>query len=105
MYLFAAPSDYIYGDDPVKKGPVPLSGGDRRRWTHEVRIKRDISIEKYLEAVFVARNRVILNHCEEFLTECREKGIPVQKFDAPANGAFEALKMECIDYLEDILNI
>ena len=106
VYLFATPSDYIYGDDPVKKGPVPLSGGDRRRWTHEVRIEKDISIAKYLEAVFVPINRTIEKNLEDFLTECKyNKKIPVKKFVAPTHGKFEALKMECIDYLEDMLNI
>ena len=105
MYLFAAPLDYIYGDDPIRNGPIPLSGGDRRRWTHEVRIEKDISIEKHLEAVFVPINRTIEKNLEIFLTKCKYEKIPVKKFVAPTHGKFEALKMECIDYLEDILNI
>jgi len=37
--LFADPWDYVRGRDPDHRGPVPLTGGDARRHTWEVRFQ------------------------------------------------------------------
>ena len=42
--LFEKPSDYVSGQDPRQPSPLGFTGGDERRWTHEVRIPRLVHV-------------------------------------------------------------
>ena len=54
--LFNQPSDYVDGTAPFHSSPVGLTGGDQRRWTHEVRIPGSVQVlgSPHLQAVFAA---------------------------------------------------
>src|ERR1035437_560328 len=57
--LFDKPGDYFEGTDPLWPGPIGLTGGDHRRWTHEVRIPDRVFVRgSHLQAVFSPRARV-----------------------------------------------
>ena len=103
VYLFKDPKDYIFGKDPLHSGPVVLSGGDRRRWTHEVRIASPIPVYDALqvEAVFLMKDRLTVPEIENFLTYCKTHGILRIRFDAPFDQAFDKMKQLCINYIED----
>ena len=54
--LFSHPRDYVEGTEPCRPGPIGLSGGDCRRWTHEVRIPDRIFFRGgHLQAAFAPR--------------------------------------------------
>ncbi len=103
VYLFKDPKDYIFGEDPLHSGPVTLTGGDRRRWTHEVRIASPIPVYEPtgIEAVFLMKDRLTDPEIENFLTYCKTHGILRIRFDAPFDQAFDTMKKLCISYIED----
>ena len=51
--LFDQPHDYVEGREPKRPHPMGITGGDQRRWTHEVRIPDRVGVRgSHLEAVF-----------------------------------------------------
>ncbi len=82
--------------DPV----TGLRGGDPRRWTHEVRLKDELDIRSHLEAVFHRKSRGGLTDVEDFLVECRNRGVYTEGFEAPRNQAFNAMLNCCCDYIK-----
>ena len=98
-WLFADPWDYVCGVDPRHPGPMGLEGGDRRRWTHEVRIHGRVEIGWYLEAVFVAASRANDGRVQDFLEHCDNLGVYWEKFDTPHGNEFTILKKRSIEYL------
>jgi len=104
VFLFSEPDDYLAGNDPAKEGPVRITGGDSRRWTHEVRIGNDVSMnDGHLEAVFIVRDRAADQHIEDFLTWARKSKVPIIAFNAPRSGVFDEMKQQCINYIEDLI--
>jgi hypothetical protein len=98
--LFSTPLDYLHGNDPVWPGPIGLTGGDRRRWTHEVRLPDQIYLRTgYLQAVFVPISRVADPSIYGMLRWCEHSGVDYVPFNAPRGDDFEALKRECVDYI------
>ena len=99
--LFGDPADYVNGIHPQFPGPIGLTGGDHRRWTHEVRIKGQVSLKDgHLQAVFASRARAasdpnIRSVFEWYLTA----GVDRILFDNPGEEDFEALKRECLEYI------
>ncbi|MCK5798429.1 MAG: hypothetical protein KAI47_14660 [Deltaproteobacteria bacterium] len=72
---------------------VGLTDGDRRRWTHEVRIQDRLSIlgsEHHIEAVFVVRSRGYDPEIERYLTWCEETGVSYRVVDEPGGDRHEA---------------
>lgn len=99
--LFRVPDDYLAGQDPQLLGPIGLSGGDRRRWTHEVRLPSQVFLHnRHLKAVFVPTARVADPEIDDLLQWCiREGGVDLVFFDLPRGDAFDALQRESLDYI------
>jgi hypothetical protein len=98
--LFSTPLDYLHGNDPAWPGPIGLAGGDRRRWTHEVRLPDQTFLRTgYLQAVFVPISRVADPHIEGMLRWCEHSGVDYVSFNASRENDFETLKRECVDYI------
>jgi hypothetical protein len=99
--LFDKPEDYIEGSGPRLPGPVGLSGGDHRRWTHEVRIPDRVFVRSgHLRAVFAPRARVAADAEMEALFQwCAAESVDHIAFDAPRENDFEALRQACLDYI------
>jgi hypothetical protein len=103
--LFDKPEDYIEGPDPPWQGPIGLTGGDQRRWTHEVRIPDRVPVRgSHLQAVFAPRMRVAADPEIESLFEwCSREGVDGISFDtphdAPHEDEFKALQRTCLDYI------
>jgi hypothetical protein len=99
--LFAEPWHYIDGTDPKWTGPIGLSGGDARRWTHEVRIPREVRLDDgHLQALFVSVGSVEGDREIGLLDEwCRGQSIDTVYFDTPGGGAFDAMRRSSIEYL------
>jgi hypothetical protein len=99
--LFAQPWDYIDGIDPQMPGPIGLTGGDARRWTHEVRIPVSVPVDqRHLQALFVPKGIVNRDPEIERLDEwCREQSIDTVYFNSPGLGEFDAMRNLSIEYL------
>jgi hypothetical protein len=98
--LFTTPLDYLHGNDPVWPGPIGLTGGDRRRWTHEVRLPDQIYLRTgYLQAVFAPVSRVADPRIYGMLRWCEHSGVDYVPFNASRGDDFETLKRECVDYI------
>ncbi len=99
-YLFAAPDDYVRSINPAWPGPIGLSGGDRRRWTHEVRFPNRISLRNHLRAVFLPISRIADEPIAELLTWCEATDVDYIPFNACRDDDFEKLLGACVDYIE-----
>jgi hypothetical protein len=98
--LFSTPMDYVDGSDPRSPDPIGLTGGDQRRWTHEVRIPDLVWLRSgHLQAVFVAASRDADSEIDQFLEWCLTEDVDLITFDTPRGDEFEALRGECIEYL------
>ncbi len=99
--LFGDPADYVDGNHPRFPGPIGLQGGDERRWTHEVRIKGQVSLhDGHLQAVFAPRDRAESDpNIRSVFEWCLTAGVDRVLFDTPGEGDFEALKRECLEYI------
>lgn len=99
--LFAAPHDYLEGRDPHSPGPIGLKGGDRRRWTHEVRLPDQVPIRSpFLQAVFIPRSRALPDeHTLRFLMWCESERVDQITYPAARQPDFAALQSACIRYL------
>jgi hypothetical protein len=102
--LFAKPIDYLEGEEPRWPGPIGLAGGDRRRWTHEVRIPDGVGLQDgHLQAVFVAASRDADPEVDRFLEWCMAEGVDWFPFDALRGDDFEVLTATCVEYLREKL--
>jgi hypothetical protein len=100
--LFQRPEDYADGSGPRLQGPIGLSGGDQRCWTHEVRIPDRVFLHSgHLQAVFAPRARVAADRQIEGLFQwCATEGVDRIPFDIPSSrNGFEALQNECLAYI------
>jgi hypothetical protein len=99
--LFDKPEDYIEGLEPRLPGPIGLTGGDHRRWTHEVRIPARVPVrDSHLQAVFAPRSRVAADReVEDLFQWCVGNGTDRVLFDTPHENDFEALRQECLEYI------
>jgi hypothetical protein len=103
--LFAKPGDYCEGTDPRWPGPIGLSGGDHRRWTHEVRTPSGVFVRNgHLQAVFATTALVAQSLSVRRLFQwCDSEGVDSIAFAAPRRNAFEALRRECLGYIRQRL--
>ena len=100
--LFSRPEDYVDGVEQCRPGPLGLTGGDCRRWTHEVRIPGRVPVRgsQHLQAIFASRARVGDDPDIEALFQwCKEAGIDRVAFDTPGGDDFAALRQSCLDYI------
>jgi len=98
---FGDPWHYIDGKDPVKE-PIGITGGDRRRWTAEVRFSREIRLEIPFEAVFVTRDAINHPSVEALITRCHDTGIHVHLMDTQKTGEFKRLQDRCKHHFERV---
>jgi hypothetical protein len=99
--LFHEPKDYIDGVEPRWPGPIGLTGGDHRRWTHEVRIRDQVFVRgSHLQAVFATRARVAADpEIEGLFQWCAGESVDRIFLDTPGGTDFEALRRSCLDYI------
>lgn len=98
--LFGDPGDYLASQETRLPGPIGLSGGDRRRWTHEVRLPKQVCLRSgHLQAVFVPRARVADPGIEGLLEWCVREEVDLVSFDLPRGDAFDALQRESLAYI------
>ena len=101
--LFKTPEGYVEGDDLDRACCIGLTGGDIRRWTHEVRIPDRVELRnRHLAAVFVsslARSTGV----ETFLKWCLSNNIDVISLPASRARGFEKLKQASILYIQRTL--
>jgi len=102
--LFASPGDYLTGD-PSLPGPIGLSGGDRRRWTHEVRIPDRVELRGgHLEAVFARRTLVIRERSvRELFQWCSSTNVSTVPLESSRADDYNALQTACIEYIREKL--
>ena len=100
--LFRQPGDYVEGADPHLPGPVGLTGGDQRRWTHEVRIPDEVALRsEHLQAVFVPKSALENDaRVRAFLHWCATQGVDRITFNAPRGEGFASLQQSCMDYIQ-----
>ena len=101
ILLFGHPLDYLEGRDPHWPGPIGLTNGDRRRWTHEVRIPDKVFVRTaHLQAAF-ARTALVSTQpeVEKLFRWCELHGMDIVNFDTPRGDDFETLQRECVDYI------
>jgi hypothetical protein len=103
--LFDKPGDYFEGTDPLWPGPIGLTGGDHRRWTHEVRIPDRVFVRgSHLQAVFATTAQVARDPAVRSLFQwCEGEGVDRVAFATPRGNDFEALRRECLDYIRQRL--
>jgi hypothetical protein len=85
ILLFGHPLDYLEGRDPHWPGPIGLTDGDRRRWTHEVRIPDKVFVKSaHLQAAF-ARTALVSSQqeVENLFRWCELHGMDFVSFDTP----------------------
>jgi hypothetical protein len=99
--LFNKPEDYVEGLDPRWPGPIGLTPGDHRRFTHEVRIPDRVLIRgSHLQAVFAPRARVTSDpEIESLFQWCDGEGVDNFFFDTPRRNDFEELRRICLAYI------
>lgn len=99
--LFGKPEDYVEGVNPHHPGPLGLTNGDQRQWTHEVRIRERVFIRgSHLQAVFATRARVVADpEIESLFQWCARERVDFIAFDTPRGNDFEALRRECLAYI------
>jgi hypothetical protein len=103
--LFDKSEDYFEGTDPLRPGPIGLTGGDHRRWTHEVRIPDRVFVRgSHLQAVFATTAQVARDSAVRSLFQwCEGEGVDSIAFAAPRRNVFEALRRECLGYVRQRL--
>jgi hypothetical protein len=99
--LFGKPADYVDGVEPRWPGPIGLTGGDRRRWTHEVRIPEQVWIRTgHLQAVFAPTSRIAADPEIGRLFEwCGREGVDRVSFPISRADDFEALQRVYLEYI------
>ena len=88
---FASPWDYVDGTDPVQ-WPVPVTGGDWRRWTFEVRFRDQVRLAGSLLAVFLPRSCASEFHVLQRIARWRRAGIAIEIFETPKDEEWQALQ-------------
>lgn len=98
--LFKEPADYLDRVPPCHGGPIGLTGGDCRRWTHEVRIPDEVLIKTgSLQAVFVPERAALIPKFEPLLNWCESEGFDVEIYESDGSNVFDNLQRLCIDYV------
>ena len=100
--LFNQPLEYVNGTSPCHPNPVGLTGGDQRRWTHEVRIPRSGRVQgsPHLQAVFAPWRVVSDPQVEALPSWCERESVDRILFDTPKRDDFKGLQRECLNYIE-----
>ncbi|MGI8991162.1 MAG: hypothetical protein ACR2I2_16485 [Bryobacteraceae bacterium] len=104
--LFHEPRNYVDGSDPRRPGPIGLTGGDQRRWTHEVRIPDRVFLRgSHLQAAFAPKARIAADPDIESLFQwCATESVDNISFDSPRGNDFGALRRECLAYFRRKVN-
>jgi hypothetical protein len=104
-FLFHTPEDYVEEVQPFNPGPLGISCGDSRRWTHEVRIPGRVFVRTgHLQAVFASRSLVATSRPVENLFKwCSTEGVDNIAFDHPSGDDFEELRRQSLEYVRSRL--
>jgi hypothetical protein len=98
--LFGSARHYLHGLEPHWPGPIGLSGGDRRRWTHEVRVPDQLAVRTgHLQAVFLPRSHTADPPIARLIRWCELEGLDYEDFDTCREDEFETLCRRCVDYI------
>lgn len=102
-HFFLSPWDYIEGSDPIPAWPIPVEGGDWRRWTFEIRFKDEVRLTGVLLAVFlpvaVASERQVVRQ----VVRWRREGVAVRLFRTPNTDDWQILRNLSVEYLKEYL--
>jgi len=102
--LFSSPWDYIEGNGPDVVGPIPLDGGDSRRWTFEVRFKKEVPLAGVLMAVILPV--VLAATMTREIAIWKRSGVHVRYYMAPdpaIASEWRSLHEASISYLKEWL--
>jgi hypothetical protein len=105
--LFESPMDYVDGIEPKLAGPIGLTRGDQRRWTHEVRVPDAVDLRGgHLQAVFAPKSRVKSDRrIRQFFEWCLIQNVDRIEFETARGDDFEMLRKECIRYVQQKLSL
>ena len=98
--LFDQPTDYVEGQAPQWPGPIGLTGGDSRMWTHEVRFARQVHLRgAALRAVFAPGSRTVSDDAvEQFKVWCRSQEVDWIDIQTPRQREPDPLLKACLEY-------
>lgn len=103
--LFSSPWDYVDGKGPDVAGPIPVDGGDARRWTFEVRFTREIRIAGVLMAAILPV--ALAATMTEEISVWQRAGVHVRYYVAPdpaLTAEWQSLCEASISYLKEWLH-
>lgn len=98
---FTSPWDYLESRDPAT-WPIPVVGGDWRRWTFEVRFQDQIRLTGVLLAVFVPRSVASEFRVLRRISAWRRAGVEIKLYD-PKDTQWQTLHELSIDHLKGSL--
>ena len=99
--LFERPEDYVEGVDPTRPCCIGLTGGDQRRWTHEVRIPGQVELMGgHLEAVFISDAVAKQSTIKSFLEKCEVERVHYFTFPSAGRDEYDRMHQLCLDYIE-----
>ena len=99
--LFERPEDYVDGVDPTRPCCIGLTGGDQRRWTHEVRIPDQVELMGgHLEAVFISDAAAKESTIKSFLEKCEVESVQYFTFPSAGRDEYDRMHQLCLDYIE-----
>ena len=102
--LFEKPEDYVDGVNPTRPCCIGLTGGDQRRWTHEVRIPDQVELMGgHLEAVFVSDAAAKEPAIKSFLEKCEVQEVQYFTFPSAGRDEYERMHQLCLDFIEQTI--
>lgn len=100
---FASAWDYIDGTDPFPSWPIPVEGGDWRRWTFEVRFRDMIQLNGSLLAAFLPVAVASHPRVAPKIARWRQVGVEVRYLRTPRTDDWRALRRMSIEYIRELL--
>ena len=103
--LFGKAEHYVEGIAQCNPCPIGLSGGDQRRWTHEVRIPGTVQVEgnPHLAAIFAPIRATSDLRVEALLRWCDLMSVEKILFETPKADDFAELQRACLTYIKRAL--
>lgn len=101
--LFASPWDYVNGAEPLRRGPIPVMGGDWRRWTFEVRFENEIRLIPSLLAVILPVDVASEASIRVKIARWRQQSVDVRIFQASRSNPWQQLQRLSVEFLEEYM--
>ncbi len=99
---FASPWDYVDGKDPLPTWPIPVEGGDWRRWTFEVRFRDMIRLRGSLLAAFLPTRVASRQRVSRRIAEWKRAGVDVELYRAPQTDDWQILLRLGVEYVKKL---